>query len=225
MSNVTVYNPEFVAQVTKILEKKTAAGPVPRSVLAQAFGFAPGKKEHVFSDLLADGLLPDYEAVKGKFGGIGRKGVSRPASSSSRLDEDFLTLLNSALARLIPVGSPRIVTRGDVGREMGIPCGETEQRISLALSEGKVPGFCSKRGSGIYRDTSYVPPTPEEGMSADGEGSDDAVTEAASTEPTPEPTVEEVQGESEATAPTASSSTKKSGKASAKKTATKKGKK
>jgi hypothetical protein len=176
MTTLAIYNPAFVAAVAVVLAKKTENGPVTRGVLCAEMGLS-ADKGYIFTELLSE--LPEYETVVGKNGGIGRKGAAKP--QTSRLPSDFVTLLRGTLGTMLPAGSQKIVTRGQIAREMGIPCGDTEMKISLALKEKLVPGFISERGSGISRDPNYKEPAPQ-GVELTSDEADAASTEAAQTE-------------------------------------------
>lgn len=192
MTTHQIYNPLFVASVVSFLDSQAAKGPVTRAELCREFSLDEKRKAHVFSDLLNDGLLGDYETCKGPNGGIAKKGAPRP--TSSRLDPAFVNLLSATLDKMVPMGSARIVTRGDIAREMGIPSGETEARISYALSEEAIQGFRSKRGTGISRDPDFKPAATEGAeMTSDGEAEvAPAETAPAETAPVAEAPVEPV---------------------------------
>lgn len=145
------------------------------------------KNAPLISHLINAGFLPEYTCRPGRDGGVRR--VDAPNEPKQRVDPEFVRLLVGTLALLVPPLGQGSVTRGDIAKEMGLPGGDTETKISQCLALNLCPGYSSQRGRGIFRLTVDEQQKDEnEVCSSDGssedlsESSDVVIAETASEE-------------------------------------------
>lgn len=178
------------------------ANAVSRADVCEASGLS---KDNVglISSMIAAGLLPGYKIRGGREGGVCREDAPE-GPNPDKFDKTFLAQLLGTLAQHVPACGAGYVTRGKIAQEMGVPSGETEAKISRAISLKLCTGYAAKKGMGIYRLTAEemaaaaqaAEPTVSAEGDADAVPQEAAPVEAApATEPVVEPTVEAAPAE------------------------------
>ena len=189
----------FFASVGAFLETNcVGSAAIARGVVAEAGGLTK-ENAPLISDLIEAGFLPGYRIRQGREGGVCREDAPE-GPDPDKFDKAFLNLLLSTLAMHVPPVGQGSVTRGRVALEMGCPSGETEAKISRAISLKLCPGYSSKRGVGIFR-LSTAETTPDAGLSSDGEPEAVPPVEATPVEATPGPEPMEATLEAEPATP------------------------